>query len=110
MRVGEDCLLVIDVEGAMQVREQCPGALFIFLDAPDVRALRDRLARRSSESPDEMEARLTTAQRERQHKERYDYCVTNDDLDRAAGELCRIISADSRLKDRRHSVHGRGSD
>lgn len=105
LAAGECRLLVIDVQGAMQVKQRWPRALFIFLDAPDA-ALRRRLRARGSETPEEVEARLTAAQRERDCKERYDHCVINDDLDRAVAEVCRLIATDRRPNDRRHPLDG----
>ena len=104
--VGEDRLLVIDVQGAMQVLERWPGALSIFLDAPDDATLRERLAARSTEDREEQAARLATARVERRYKEHYDHCVINDDLDRAVAEVCAIIAAGRKPKDRRHSLDG----
>jgi len=90
-RAGEDRLLVIDVQGAMQVKQSCPEALLIFLDAPDA-DVGERLAGRGSEDPDERRKRRAGAPAERQHKEHYDFCVVNDDLDRAVAELRTILS------------------
>ncbi len=102
---GESRLLVIDVQGAMQVKERRPGSLFIFLDAPDA-SLRARLAARGSEGEAEVDARLRTAGIEREYKEHYDHCVLNDDLDHAVAEVCDIIATARRLKDRRHPLDG----
>ena len=103
---GESRLLVIDVQGAMQVKQRRPDALCIFLDAPDDDTLRRRLEGRASEPPREQQARLHTALIERTYKEHYDHCVTNDDLDRAVAEVCRIIAGGPEPKDRRHALDG----
>jgi len=103
---GEDRLLVIDVQGAMQVQEQCPEALFIFLDAPDDATLRERLAQRGTEDAAERETRLVRASIERTYKEHYDHVVINDDLERSVAEVCDIIAGDRRRQDRRQSRDG----
>ena len=105
LRAGESRLLVIDVQGAVQVKQRCPDALLIFLDAPDA-ALAERLARRAADSPEERRARLAAAKDERRFKEHYDYCVTNDDLDRAVGELRAILAQGGRPVARRHTLDG----
>jgi guanylate kinase len=103
---GESRLLVIDVQGAMQVQEHRPDSLFIFLDAPDDATLCARLAQRGTEDPAERETRLVRASIERTYKEHYDYVVINDDLDRAVSEVCDIIARDRRRNDRRQSLDG----
>ncbi len=103
---GESRLLVIDVQGAAQVKERCPDAVTIFLDAPDA-ALEQRLAGRGTEGSEEQRLRCTVAATERQYKEHYDYCVVNDDLERAVAELRSIISRHGRQpEDRRHTLDG----
>lgn len=92
LRAGETRLLVIDVQGAMQVKEQCPEALLVFLDAPDG-ALEQRLAGRGTEGEEEQKRRRTTAAAERRYKEHYDRCVVNDDLDRTVAELRTLLSS-----------------
>jgi len=101
VRAGETCLLVIDVQGGAQVQKSWPEALFIFLDAPDA-ALEERLVGRNTEGRAEREARLAAATDERCYKENYDYCVTNDDLDRAVAELRTLICRGREPEDRRH--------
>ena len=105
VEAGESRLLVIDVQGGMQVQERRPGSLFIFLDAPDD-VLRARMGERGSEGPEQQEERLRTARIERTYKEHYDHCVINDDLDRAVADVCRIIATDRQPKDRRHPLDG----
>jgi len=91
LRAGEARLLVIDVQGAMQVKERCPDALLVFLDAPDG-ALEQRLAGRGTEAEDERRRRCEIAEAERRYKEHYDHCVVNDDLDRTMAELRAILA------------------
>lgn len=92
---GQPGLLLIDVQGAMQIKEVCPDALLIFLDAPDRETLDQRLAERSTESEAERQRRLAAARAERQYRDRYDYYVVNDDLDRTVAELASIIRAET---------------
>lgn len=90
---GESCLLLLDVQGATAVRAQRPDAVLIFLDAPDQGTLSQRLAARSTEGATERRRRMAAAAAERRYKDRYDYCVINDDLDRAVGEIRAILAA-----------------
>ncbi len=76
------------------------------LDAPDDATLRERLVGRSTEPREQQERRLAEARTERTYKERYDYCVINDDLDRAVDEVCRIIAPARQPQDRRPPLDG----
>jgi guanylate kinase len=105
IEAGETCMLIIDVQGAAQVQESWPGALCIFLDAPD-EVLEERLAGRDTENGRERETRLATALAERRYKERYDYCAINDDLERTVAELCCLIARERGPQDRRHELDG----
>lgn len=105
IEAGESRLLVIDVQGAMQVKERCPDALLVFLDAPDA-AIEERLAGRGTEGAEEQQKRRAIAPAERQFREHYDYCVVNDSLERTVAELRTILSPGRRPEDRRHRLDG----
>jgi guanylate kinase len=88
---GVGVLLEIDVQGAEQVRRQCPDAVSIFLLAPSLETYEQRLRRRRTESEEAIRRRLEGARRELAQAGAYDYRVVNDDLDRAAAEVEAII-------------------
>ena len=90
--VGAWALLEIDVEGALNVMQQYPEALTIFLQAPSMEEYRQRLQSRGTESSEEISRRLETAAAEVTMADRYQYQVVNDDLDGAVGEIIRILS------------------
>jgi guanylate kinase len=106
LRAGESRLLVIDVQGAMQVRAALPDALLIFLDAPDDAVLGQRLAGRRTDGEEERRRRLAVATAERAFRSRYDYCVTNDNLDRAVSEVRALIAGGRMPEPRRLRVDG----
>ena len=87
LRDGRPALLEIDLQGARQVRATMPGALFAFLSPPSWEELVRRLVGRGIETPEEREARLTTARRELAAAAEFDIVVVNDDVRRASEEL-----------------------
>lgn len=97
---GEDVLLDIDSQGARNVRKARSGAILIFILPPSVQALRDRLKHRGSDEPAELQRRLEAAGREVATIDEYDYCITNDSLDRALKDLQTIIRARRLLRRR----------
>ena len=72
---GKEVVLEIEVQGALQVREKCPEAVFIFLAPPSKQALYDRLHSRGTESEEVIEQRVTKANKEFQLAYKYDYIV-----------------------------------
>jgi guanylate kinase len=88
---GYDTILKIDVQGAEQVRKLVPDALFIFIAPPSPEELERRLQRRRTENAQDIAARREIAKTEMSYAPRYDYVVINDDVDRAADEVLRII-------------------
>jgi len=88
---GRDTILKIDVQGAEQVRKLVPDALFIFIAPPSMEDLERRLEKRQTESARDIAARREIAKTEMSYAPRYDHVVTNDDVDRAADEVLRII-------------------
>lgn len=95
LAAGQDVLLEIDVQGALQVRYQYPGALMIFILPPDEPTLMERLKGRARDSADDMTRRFRAAKREihmAKGSRAFDHMVINDDLDRAVSEIRRIIA------------------
>lgn len=89
---GKDVVLIIDVQGARQVRKIFPQAVFIFLRPPSLKVLSERLKKRKLDAGREIEKRLRQAEREMRYEREYDYIVVNEDLDRATELLKAIIS------------------
>lgn len=94
LTAGDDVLLEIDVQGALQVRYQYPDALLIFILPPDEPTLLQRLTDRGRDSEDDIAKRFRAARREIQMAKgsrAFDYMVINADLDDAVEEIVRII-------------------
>jgi guanylate kinase len=90
---GEDVLLDVDTQGAAAIRRQRPEAVMIFILPPGVGALKERLAARAQDDPDQMAKRLEAAKKEVAAWSLYDYCLVNDSLERALRDLQAIIRA-----------------
>ena len=89
---GHDILLKIEVQGAAQVRERAPDAVFVFISPPSKEELVRRQERREGGIPDhDMAERLKIAETEMKHSSDYDHVVINDELGRAVGEVLEII-------------------
>ena len=94
---GEDALLEIDYQGALQVKERFPEAVLIFIKPPSLEVLRERLVGRGTETPETIELRMANAADELALADRYDDVVVNDDLDRATDELVRVLDMHERI-------------
>jgi len=90
---GKHVLLEIEIQGAMKIKEKFPEAVLLFVMAPSVDVLRNRLTGRGTESPEAIEMRLKRAAEEAQGIEQYDYIVINDDLDTCVEEVRAIVRA-----------------
>ena len=88
---GQDVILEIDVQGALQVKTKVPDAKLIFIMPPSMEVLKERLMGRMTETQEQIEKRFGKAQKEMSLKERYDYCVVNDDLHTAVEKVYDII-------------------
>jgi guanylate kinase len=95
LKKGKSVLLSIDVKGAMKVRKAySASSVLIFLLPPSIAALRKRLKSRRSDPPEVIRRRLGLAEKELSYKQRYDYRIVNDDLDKAYRQLKKIIAAE----------------
>jgi guanylate kinase len=90
-RQGQLVLLDIDVQGAQQVRAQCPDVVTVFLRAPSLEMLEQRLRHRGTESEAGLQRRLTNARSELARAGEYDYQVINDRLENAIAQLGAIV-------------------
>lgn len=92
---GRDVVLVIDVQGARQVRERNPDAIGIFVLPPSFSVLEERLRLRSASHASEQQVRrrLETARLEVKACRDYEYVVVNDDVDGCVGQLRSIVVA-----------------
>jgi len=100
IRSGEDVVLSIDVQGAMQVKESYPDAVFIFILPPSISALEERLRKRKTDDSDEILKRLRLAREEMKRIENYDYVIVNRSLKASLRELFSIITAEKRKVER----------
>jgi len=91
-RGGKAPLLDLETEGALRVRDEVPGAVTIFVDAPSFAELERRLRERATESAGEIGERLALARRQRDQAREFDHVVVNDDLRRATDELAGIAN------------------
>jgi guanylate kinase len=92
----EYLLLDIDVQGARQLREKLPEAVFVFVLPPSGGVLSERLAGRGSEDAAVRRRRLANARDEIREAAYFDYAIVNDDLAQAVGEVERILLAETR--------------
>lgn len=88
---GHDIVLKIEVQGAEQVRERVPDAIFIFVAPPSKQELERRQVNRNSETSQDMASRREIALQEMEHAARYDHVVVNDELERAVAQVLEII-------------------
>jgi guanylate kinase len=93
---GRDVLLEIEVQGARQVRGRRPDARLVFLLPPSFETLRQRLSRRGTDSPDQIERRLEVARGELAAIGDFDYAVVNDELDTCVRDVAAILAAERR--------------
>jgi guanylate kinase len=91
LEAGRSVVLEIEVQGARQVRAAMPEAVLVFIAPPDPAALRERLERRGTDSEEAIAERLRVAELELAAREEFPHVVVNDDIERAAAELERIV-------------------
>lgn len=97
---GNDVLLEIEVQGALQVKEHFPEAVFIFLMPPSLSELKTRITNRGTEAEHLINNRMTVAKEEIQLMDHYDYVVENDKIQLACDRIRAIVSAEHCRKDR----------
>ncbi|MDR0884783.1 MAG: guanylate kinase [Clostridiales Family XIII bacterium] len=96
---GEDVVLEIDVQGALQVKQRFAEAILIFILPPSLEVLQQRLVGRGTDAADVIAKRMDNALSEIKVIEQYDYYVINDNLEEATAKVNTIITAEHQKVD-----------
>ena len=91
LQSGRRMILDIDVEGAKEVFRKIPNAVDIFITAPNLGILEQRLRLRGTDSDQSIRTRLANAAKEMESAPIFRHQILNDDLETAADELAAII-------------------
>jgi len=91
---GENILLEIDIQGALQVKKRYPEGVFIFILPPSMKELKSRIIGRGSETPESLERRFSSAFEEIEFVNQYDYYIINDQVKKASDLMEAIIDAE----------------
>lgn len=88
LKNGRDILLDLDVKGSLRLKEIYKGrAVTIFIMPPSIDELQRRLLERATDSAEMQSLRLKNALTEMEERDKFDYCVVNDELDRVCCEI-----------------------
>lgn len=101
---GKDVLLVIEIQGALQIKEKIPQAIFVFLLPPSMKELKRRLRMRNTETEEKVLERFETAYKEINELSKYNYVIVNDDAIKAANKLNAILEVERCRVDRIEDV------
>ena len=104
LQSGIDVILVIEVQGALKVKELIPESICIFIMPPSMKELRKRLVGRKTETKEKILNRFKTAYQEINEVGRYNYVVTNDEIDVAVSKIQAILMSEKCRVDRIEQV------
>lgn len=93
MAEGNDVILEIEIQGALNVKKKYPDALLIFVVPPTAGELKNRLTGRGTETEDVIEKRLRRAYEESEGMDSYDYILVNDTVDKCVEDLHNLIQS-----------------
>lgn len=91
---GKNVILEIDTQGAMQIKNKFPQAVFIYIVPPSLDELANRIHKRGTESIDVIKRRLGCVRSELSYVNNYNYIVVNDEVSKAVEQIQAIISAE----------------
>lgn len=94
LAAGRDVILEIEIQGARKIKKKFPEAVLVFVTAPSMAELKDRLVGRGTESQEVIRQRLARAAKEAEGVEEYDYLLVNDNLEKAVDTLHDIIQSE----------------
>lgn len=90
-------VLIIEVNGALHFKKLFPEATTIFIVPPSIEELKRRLSGRGQNTEEELNTRLEIAMAEMDHRDKYDRCVVNDDLEQCINEVYHIIKGENQI-------------
>ncbi len=97
---GNDVILEIEIQGAMQIKKKFPEALLMFVMPPSAEILKARLVGRGTETAEVIDKRMKRAVEESEGIENYDFIVINDDIDECTEKMHNMIQSSKYTPDR----------
>lgn len=104
LKKGENVLLEIDVQGALQIKKIYPKGVYIFILPPSMDELKDRITKRGTETESDISKRFKAAYEELNYAKEYDYLVVNDELLDAVEKIESIITAEKCKTERKINI------
>ena len=102
---GIDVILEIEIQGALKIKQLVPDAIFFFFLPPSMDELRNRLVKRGTDSIDKILSRFQTAYQEINEITKYNYVVTNDEVENAVEKIRAILVSEKCRVDRIEEVY-----
>ena len=90
----QSVILEIDVVGALNVKKEFPETVLVMIAPPSIEELKRRLIGRGSENEQSLRERLGRLEYELSQKDKYDYCIVNDDLETAIKDVEKILDGE----------------
>ena len=103
--LGKNVILEIEIQGALKIKEKFPDTVLMFVTAPNVNELKNRLVGRGTETPEVIAARLSRACEESMGMEKYDYLVINDTIENGISLIDRLICDERSGNKENNRVH-----
>ena len=94
LSAGRDVILEIEIQGARKIKKKFPEAVLVFVTAPSMEELKERLVGRGTETAAVIHQRLARAAQEAEGVDEYDYLLVNDQLEDAVDRLHNIIQSE----------------
>lgn len=94
LNMGRDVILEIEMQGAMQIKEVYPQAVFIFVLPPSLQELKNRIVGRGTETEEQIEKRFNSAYDEIKLLGDYDYFIFNNIVEKSAEEILNILEVE----------------
>lgn len=104
VKAGFDCLLEIEVEGALNIKTIYPDCVSIFILPPSFEELRRRIEDRGTEKPEVIEKRMEKALKEMKYVDKYDYVVVNDRIEEAVNNIRSILVSEKLMLKRNKNI------